>query len=189
VTAGSAPGLGAVLTDVPNAADGRGVGGTGSSVRLIAGSGRVVSVPISGRGRNLTGAQIVAADGFVTLYATARTVAALSGTAGYTRLAFRLRNPSATAAHQTVATIRQYLQTVPGFTGFSDLPEIRAPGDWPGKSSFSNITSILYVVTLLGFVGALVLLSSTMSTLIGEQTQEIATMKAIGDSQRASCLR
>jgi putative ABC transport system permease protein len=184
VTGGSAPGPGAVLTDVQNAAYGRGVGGAGGSVRLIAANGRVVSLPISGEGRNLTGAQIVAQNGFVALYATAQTVAALSGTPGYTRLAFRLRDPSLSAAHQTVAAIRRYLQTVPGFTGFSDLPEIRTPGDWPGKSSFSNITSILYVVTLLALVGALVLLSSTMSTLIGEQTQEIATMKAIGAGRR-----
>src|SRR5271165_6223165 len=176
VTAGSAPGEGAVLTDVQNAAHGRGVGGAGGAVRLYAGNGNVVSVPISGEGRNLTGALFNVKEGVVTLYATAPTVAALSGVPGYTRLAFRLRDPSTAAAHQTVSAIRSYLQSVPGFTGFSDLPEIRAPGDWPGKSSFNKITSILYVVALLG---ALVLLSSTMSTLISEQIPEIATMKAI----------
>jgi putative ABC transport system permease protein len=184
VTAGSAPGQGAVLTDVQNAAYGNDVGGTGGTVRLIAGNGTVVSLPISGQARNLTGAQIVAQDGFVTLYATAQTVSALSGTRGYTRLAFRLRDQSLPAAHRTVTAIRQYLQTVPGFSGFSDLPEIRAPGDWPGKSSFTKITNILYVVTLLALLGALVLVSSTMSTLVGEQTNEIATMKAIGARQR-----
>ncbi len=82
-----------------------------------------------------------------------------------------------------MTAIRQYLQTVPGFTGFSDLPEIRTPGDWPGKSSFTKITNILYVVTLLALLGALVLVSSTMSTLVGEQANEIATMKAIGARQ------
>lgn len=184
VTAGSAPGPGAVLTDVQNAAYGRGVGGTGGSVRLIAGNGRTVSLPVSGQGRNLTGAQIVARNGFVVLYATATTVARLSGTPGYTRLAFRLRDPSLAAAHRVVMAIRQYLQTVPGFTDFSDLPQIRAPGDWPGKSTFDNITSILYVVTLLALLGALVLLSGTMTTLIGEQTPEIATMKAIGAGRK-----
>ena len=184
VTAGSAPGPGAVLTDVQNAAYGNGVGGTGGAVRLITANGSVVSLPVSGEGRNLTGAQLVAKSGFVTLYATAPTVAALSGTPGYTQLAFRLRDSSEAAARQTVTAIRQYLQTVPGFTGFSDLPQIRSPGDWPGKSTFSNITGILYVVTLLALLGALVLLSSTMSTMVGEQTQEIATMKAIGARER-----
>ena len=163
VTAGSAPGPGAVLSDVQNAAYGDNVGGAGGSVRLIAANGRVVSLPISGQARNLTGAQMVAQNGFVTLYSTAQTVAALSGTPGYTRLAFRLRDNSTTAARRTVTAIRRFLQTVPGFTDFSDLPEIRAPGDWPGKSRFSNLTSILYVVTLLALLGALVLLSSTMT--------------------------
>ena len=84
VTSGSAPGEGAVLTDVQNAAYGRGVGGAGGAVRLYAGNGNVVSVPISGEGRNLRGAQIVAKEGVVTLYATAPTVAALSGAPDYT---------------------------------------------------------------------------------------------------------
>jgi hypothetical protein len=119
VTAGSARGTGAVLTDVQNASHGRGVGGTGGSVRLIAGNGKVVSLPISGEGRSLTGAQMVGQDGFVTLYATAQTVAALSGAPGYTRLAFRLHDQSLPAAHRAVTAIRQYLQTVPGFTGFT----------------------------------------------------------------------
>ena len=180
VTTGAPPAAGAVLTDVQNATYGRGVGGVGGSVPLYAGNGTVVSLPISGEGRNLTGAQLVAKEGVVTLYATAPTVAALSAMPGYTRLAFRLRNPSTAAARQTVSAIRSYLQTVPGFTGFSDLPEVRAPGDWPGKSSFNKITSILYVVTLLALLAALVLLSSTMSTLVSEQIPEIATMKAIG---------
>jgi putative ABC transport system permease protein len=184
VTAGAAPGQRAVLTDVQNAAYGRGVGGAGGTVHLYTGNGNVVSLPISGEGRTLIGAQLVAKEGVVILYATAPTVAALSGMPGYTRLAFRLRNPSTAAARQTVSAIRSYLQTVPGFTGFSDLPEIRAPGDWPGKSSFNKITSILYVVTLLALLSALVLLSSTMTTLISEQIPEIATMKAIGAGRK-----
>ncbi len=180
VTAGSVPPQGALLTDVQNSSYGRGVGGTGGSVRLIAGDGSIVSLPVSGVARSLTGGQIVAQDGFATLYATAQTVAALSGSPGFTRLAFRLHDPSTAAAHQTETDIRRYLQSVPGFTGFTDLPTIRAPGDWPGKALFNSIAKLFTVVTFLALLAALVLLSSTMSTLIGEQTQEIATMKAIG---------
>ena len=40
------------------------------------------------------------------------------------------------------------------------------------------------MVTLLALLSALVLLSNTMTTLIGEQTQEIAAMKAIGATRR-----
>jgi putative ABC transport system permease protein len=184
VTSGSAPGPGAVLTDVQNAPSGHGVGGAGQSVRVRAGNGKVVSLPISGEARNLNGAQMIASDGIPVLYTTVQTLAALSGTPGYTQLAFRLHDSSAAAARQTVQTIRRYLQTVPGFAGFSDLPEIRSSGDWPGKSGFNKITDILSVVTLLALLSALVLLSSTISTLVGEQTQEIATMKAIGARER-----
>ncbi|HUB73133.1 MAG TPA: FtsX-like permease family protein [Solirubrobacteraceae bacterium] len=180
ITAGSAPAPGEVLTDVQNAAYGRGVGASGGSVRVIAHDGRMVALPISGMARSLIGTQLVAQDGFVTLYASSQTVAALSGTPGCTRLAFRLRDHSTNAVRHTVTAIRRALQAVPGFTGFSNLPEVRAPGDWPGKSRFHDITSILYVVTLLAFVGALVLLSSTLTAMIGEQSSEIATMKAIG---------
>ncbi|HLY51237.1 MAG TPA: FtsX-like permease family protein [Solirubrobacteraceae bacterium] len=184
VTSGSAPGPGAVLTDVQNTPSGNGVGTAGQSVRVRAGNGNVVSLPISGEARNLNGAQMIAGDGIPVLYTTAQTVAALRGKPGYTQLAFRLRDSSMAAAHQTINTIRRYLQTVPGFTGFSDLPEIRSPGDWPGKGGFTKITDVSYVVTLLALLGALVLMSSTISTLVGEQTQEIATMKAIGARER-----
>jgi putative ABC transport system permease protein len=173
-----------VLSDVQNAAYGHGVGDAGQSVRVRAGNGKVITLPISGQARNLNGAQLIAGDGIPVLYTTVQTVAALSGTPGYTQLAFRLHDSSEAAARQTVTTIRQYLQTVPGFTGFSELPEIRTPGDWPGKSGFNKITDISYIVTLLALLGALVLLSSTISTLVGEQTQEIATMKAIGARER-----
>ncbi len=180
ITAGLAPTAGAVLTDVQNAAYGRSVGRTGGSVRVVAGNGRVVSLAIAGAARNLIGGQLVAQNGYATLYAGTQTVAALSGTPGYSELSFRLHDESHAAVNRTVSGVRDYLHTVAGFTGFSDLPQIRAPGDWPGKSRFDHFASILYVVTLLALLCALVLLSSTMSTLIGEQSQEIATMKAIG---------
>ena len=184
LTAGSAPGLDAVLSDVQNTAYGRGVPTAGGTVQVRAANGSWVALPVSGTGRNLAGGQNVAQNSIAVLYATAPTVERLSRTPGYTQLAFRLRDSSTAAARRTVTTIRQYLGTVPGFTGFSDLPEIHAAGDWPGKSTFTKITSILYVVTLLALLGALVLLSSTMTTLIGEQTNEIATMKAIGAGRK-----
>jgi putative ABC transport system permease protein len=184
VTAGSTPGPGAVASDVQNAATGRGVGGVGGTVQVRASNGTWVTLPISGQAENLNGGQDVVQNTVAVLYATAPTIAALSGTPGYTHLAFRLRDTSTAAARQTVTAIRRYLETVSGFTGFSDLPQIRSAGDWPGKSMFSNITGVLYVVTLLALLGALVLLSSTISTLVSEQTPEIATMKAIGAGRK-----
>ena len=184
VSGGSVPGPREILTDVQNAPYGHGVGGMGQSVRVRAGNGSVVSLRISGEARNLGGAQTIISEGIPVLYTTAQTVAALSGQPGYTELDFRLQDSSTAAARQTVQTIRQYLQTVPGFTSFSDLPQIRSAGDWPGKSGFTKFTDISYVVTLLALLGALVLLSSTMSALVAEQTPEIATMKAIGAGRK-----
>ena len=46
------------------------------------------------------------------------------------------------------------------------------------------MASVLNVITLLALLSALVLVSNTMTTLIGEQTGEIAAMKAIGARRR-----
>ena len=43
---------------------------------------------------------------------------------------------------------------------------------------------MLTIITLLALLSAIVLVSSTMTTLIGEQTGEIAAMKAIGARRR-----
>ena len=47
-----------------------------------------------------------------------------------------------------------------------------------------RLASVLNIITLLALLSALVLVSSTMTTLIGEQTSEIAAMKAIGARRR-----
>ena len=57
---------------------------------------------------------------------------------------------------------------------------MRSPGDWPGKDIFNKFSQLPYVVTLLALLSALVLIGNTMTTLVGEQTREIGSMKAIG---------
>jgi putative ABC transport system permease protein len=69
---------------------------------------------------------------------------------------------------------------VPEFTGFSDLPEVRAPGDWPAKAETEQFAQLLGVITVLALLSALVLISNTMSTLVAEQTREIGIMRAVG---------
>jgi putative ABC transport system permease protein len=64
------------------------------------------------------------------------------------------------------------------------MPVIQEPGTYPGKEGIESIASILNVVTLLALLSALVLVSNTMTTLIGDQTGEIAAMKAIGARRR-----
>jgi putative ABC transport system permease protein len=184
VKSGSAPSAGTVLTDTQNASKDKFSGGVGAPVRVIAGDGKVQTLRVSGQGRYLGGGQIVAEGGFAVFYTTPKTLAALSGTAGYTMLAMRLNDSSRPAAERTAAAVGAALRSVNGFTGFADYPEIRTPGDYPGKALFGQVTSIMTMITVLALLSALVLLSNTMTTLIGEQTQEIAAMKAIGATRR-----
>ncbi len=111
-------------------------------------------------------------------------MAALSGAPGYTSLALRLRDTRRAAAERTVAAVRDELRATTAFTAFDDLPAIREPGGYPGKENFERLASVLNVITLLALLSALVLVSNTMTTLIGEQTGEIAAMKAIGARRR-----
>ncbi len=84
--------------------------------------------------------------------------------------------------------MRGELRGVPGFSGFSDLPTVRATGDWPGRSDFESIAKFFYVITVLALLSALVLISNTMSTLVAQQTSEIGVMKAIGGRRRQIAL-
>lgn len=182
VQSGSAP-AGGVLTDRNNASHTKFDATTGGVARLIGGDGSARTLRVDGVGRNLTGADQVV-GGVTTFYADLRTVARLSGAAGYTSLGLRLRDDSRAAAERTVAALRDELRATTAFTAFDDLPVIQEPGAYPGKEEFAKIASILNVITLLALLSALVLLSNTMTTLIGEQTGEIAAMKAIGARRR-----
>ena len=184
VASGAAPRTGAVLTDAQNAKHGLLAVHAGQTVRIIGADGAVRSLQVSGEGRNLDGGQSVTSDGVIVLYATPATVASLSGVPGYDELDFRLADTGPAAVTATVAAVRRTLAAVPGFSGFTDLPQVRAAGDWPGKSSFQNFTKFFYVITLLALLSALVLISNTITTLVAEQTSEIGIMKAVGGRRR-----
>jgi len=184
VASGVPPQAGAVLTDVQNAKQGLLDVRAGQTVRIIGADGAVRSLRVSGEGRNLDGGQTVTSDGVIVLYATPATVASLSRTPGYDELFFTLADTRPAAVNGTIAAIRHALATVPGFTGFSDLPQVRTAGDWPGKSAFQNFSDFFYIITLLALLSALVLISNTMTTLVAEQTSEIGIMKAVGGRRR-----
>jgi len=184
VDSGAPPAAGALLTDQNNPTA-KGFGAAeGDVARLIAADGSVRSLEISGVGRNLTGGEDDPANDWITFYATPQTVAALSGAPGYTTLALRLRDNSRPAAERSVAAVRDQLRATTTFTAFDDMPVIQEPGSYPGKAGIESMASVLNVVTLLALLSALVLVSNTMTTLIGEQTGEIAAMKAIGARRR-----
>jgi putative ABC transport system permease protein len=184
VDSGEAPGRGTVLTASHNAKRESLDLGAGDVARIVAADGDVRLLYVSGVGQKLTGGQNDPTNDFITFYATTDTVSALTGTPGYTSLGFRLRDASAPMAERTLEAIRKHLRENPEFGGFNDLPVIQEPGSYPGKADFESLASVLNVVTLLALLAALVLLSNTMTTLVGEQTSEIAAMKAIGGRRR-----
>jgi putative ABC transport system permease protein len=180
---GALPGAGRAMVDVQDANVDVYDGGTGDVASIVR-AGRTTKLPITGEARNINGGEQVQDDNLVILYAPAATVAALSGDSGYSRLAFRLGDSSPAASRSTIAAVRRYLIGVPGFGGFTDLPEPRAPGDWPGKEDTEQFAEFLSVITLLALLSALVLISNTMTTLVGEQTGEIGIMRAVGARPR-----
>jgi len=169
-----APRAGSLLVEAANVRKGD---FKGSVAKIVTADGSVRALPVSGQGRTLGGSS---EWDFLTFYAPARTVAAIAGSDGFTSIGLRLNDAGRAAAETTVAAVRDQLRATTGFTAFGDLPTIREPGSYPGKTEFESMASILNVVSLLALISALVLLSNTMTTLIGEQTAEIAAMKAIG---------
>ena len=193
VESGLPPKRGQALVDVQNANVGVYDGGAGDVVTVVGargtrGGSAGVPIPISGVGRNLPAGEEVQDENVIVLYTTIDTVAALSGERGYSRLALRLHDVSPAAAARTVEDVRGYLRTVDGFNGLTDLPEVRAPGDWPGRGETEKFAQLLSVITLLALLSALVLVSNTMTTLVAEQTREIGIMRAIGARPRQVAL-
>ena len=188
LASGTTPGTGQVLAEVQDANVGLYDGAAGDTITALGTAGERIRLPVTGRGRSLPGGEQVQDENVIVLYADAATVAALSGEAGYNRLALRLHNESPAAAAKTVESLRAYLEGVPGFAGFANLPEVRAPGDWPGKGETEKFAQLLSVITLLALLSALVLISNTMTTLVGEQTGEIGIMRAVGARRRQIAL-
>jgi putative ABC transport system permease protein len=173
-----------VLSDVQNAKQGRFSGKAGSTIRIVGAGDRVLTVPVSGVGRNMIGDQAAVGMESVVLFSNPGLIAKLGADPGYSSLEFRLADPSKAPADRTVAAARSYLRTHTAFTGFSDLPQIRKPGTYPAKDFFEQLASIMNVFTLLAMFAGFVLIANTMTTLIGEQRREIGMMKAIGGTRR-----
>jgi putative ABC transport system permease protein len=181
---GGLPNGAGVLTDVQNGKQGRFTGKEGSTIRIVGVGDRTITVPVSGVARNMIGGQAATNLTTVVLYATPSLLARLGADTGYSSLEFRLADTSKAGADRTVAAARRYLAANTTFTGFSNLPEIRKAGTYPGKEFFDQLSSVMNVFTILALLAGLVLISNTMTTLIGEQRREIGIMKAIGGTRR-----
>ena len=183
IESGALPADGEVVADVQDANVGV-YGGDAGDELVVVRDGDEQQLTVTGRGRTLPGGEQVQDEDVIVLYATVPTVVDLGADPGYTSLAFLLEDPRGPAAEAAVEAIRQQLATVPGFTGFSDLPDVRAPGDWPAKTDTEQFAQLLGIITALALLSAVVLIANTMSTLIAEQTRQIAVMRAIGARRR-----
>src|SRR5918995_2492085 len=101
VESGAFPGPRELPADVQNANVGVYEGRAGETLTVVGGAGERADFVVSGRGRSLPGGEQVQDENVIVLYASASTVAALSGEPGYARLALRLRDASPAAAAAT----------------------------------------------------------------------------------------
>lgn len=185
---GSTPGPDELLADVQDENVGVYDGAAGDALTLVGAAGERADFTLSGRGRTLPGGEQVQDDKVVVLYARAATVTRLSGEPGYGELALRLHDTRPAAARATVERVRRQLATVPGYEGLTNLPAIRAPGDWPGRADTEQFAQLLGVITVLALISAAVLVANTLSTLVSEQTREIGVMRAVGARRRQVAL-
>jgi putative ABC transport system permease protein len=180
VDAGTAPRGRAAITDRMNSRTGRYSGAIGARARVADRHGRPHPLTVSGRGDTMMFSQVVAEERAV-LYAPQATVNDLAGAAGVNSIELRVVNP-ARAAEVASAVRNRLLEREPSVT-FTDLADVRT-GGWPGQETFDNFAALLYIGALLAMISALVLISNTMTTMVAEQTREVAIMKAIGGHRR-----
>ena len=114
------------------------------------------------------------------IYATAATVARLSGDPGYDRA----RAPA--ARHESDGRRRNGRSGAPLPPHRARVRGLREPAKDPragrvaGQGRTEQFAKLLGVITLLALLSALVLISNTMTTLVAEQTAEIGAMRAVG---------
>jgi putative ABC transport system permease protein len=181
---GRLPGPGEVLADAANGRATDYAVPNGGTIDVRAASGRLVPLRVTGTGINLAATPGANGSTKPVFYAALATVEALRGVRGYNYLGFRLTDDGTTAQNRVITEVRAYLTAQTGTDPITALPMVRAPGQWPGQSSFEHIMVLLYVITVLAFLSALFLIAATMNTLIAEQASEIAILKTLGGRRR-----
>jgi putative ABC transport system permease protein len=173
-----------VLADQGNAsAAGFGVP-TGDQVTMTTATGTAQRLRVTGTARSLATSPSANGVNGAVFYADAATVRALAGVSGYNYLAFRLNDDSPAAQSATIAAIQRYLTAQTGPSPFTGLPTTRAAGTWPGQSTFNQLITLFLVITVMAVACALFLIATTMNTMVVEQGNEIAILRALGGRRR-----
>jgi putative ABC transport system permease protein len=181
VDEGAAPGPDQAVTDAQNQRSGRFDGTVGTVVEIEDTSGRLHEVTISGEGDTLVFSQFAAAERAV-LYVPQETANDLAGSVGVTSVELTVDDP--TQGEAIAEAVRSKLIELDPTIVFSQLPDVREAGTWPGQDQFDNFAVLFYVGAGLALISAMVLISNTMTTMVAEQVREVAIMKTIGGRRR-----
>jgi putative ABC transport system permease protein len=188
ITAGTGPRVGQAaiegLTEVQDGRTGSLRNKIGDLVQVRAADNTWRPLVITGRGQTLEFGSTVA-GGDPVLYVPSSVVNELAGFDGFTRIEARLDDHSPAAAAATVDAVRAGLARIDPRVFYNDIAEVRPPEDWPGKEDFERFASLFWVVAAVSLLAAIVLVATTMTTLVRDQTREIGIMKAIGGSGQA----
>jgi putative ABC transport system permease protein len=184
LTGGRLPAGSELLADEANASTaGFGVP-IGGHVAIHTATGTVTSVQVSGTGRSLATSPSANGTTNAVFYGTIPAIRVLADVSGYNYLAFRLYDNSPAAQTATIADVQRYLTAQTGLSPFAGLPLTRATGSWPGQTSFNQLIALFGVITLMAVVCALFLITNTMNTMVVEQGNEIAILRALGGRRR-----
>ena len=181
VDSGTAPGALEALTDPQNASSGRFSGGTGTNLSVEDNFGGLHDLTVSGVGGTLLFTQLASSERAV-LYVPQSTVNAISGALGTNSIEVIVEadREAGLIAEEIRSTLLEYEPAI----SFTELPDVREAGTWPGQSDFDNFATLFYVGAILALISAMVLISNTMTTMVAEQSGEIAILKAIGARRR-----
>jgi putative ABC transport system permease protein len=156
----------------------------GEQVEIRAGDGEFYPFVVSGLGATIRWSAVAADTGPI-VYVPAETVRLFTASEGFNSLEFKLAVNDPDAAKATLADVRSYLTRVAPDMTYHDVPEVRDPGTWPHRDQVFRMLPLLYVVSFMALASALVLVSTTMNTIVSQQTADIGVMKAVGGSRRA----
>jgi putative ABC transport system permease protein len=176
---GEWPVAGEILTDPQNARTGRYMGGVGDRVTLGG-----FPVTVAGVAASLEFSAVVD-DGDPVFYLPLQPLQEAVGGGIVNWIDVRVHDHDPAVVQVTADEIRTVLVEADPAVTYWNVLEVREPGEWPEKESFDNVIRLTYVVAALGLASALLMVSTTMNTIVSEQTKEIGIVKAIGGGRRA----
>lgn len=153
--------------------------GIDSQVRMYDAFGNVWKMNITGIAHNpyFSGKPF---EQIAVFYTDLATIHELANASGYNMLSIDLLGSDNEKALGTVEDINTILTNRTDFMGFTQMPQIRQPGDWQLKELLESVGSLFNVIAYIVLFCGLFLIGNTMHTIITEQRREIAQMKAIG---------